>query len=1329
MEKLLPTKIFSAVFVVFSFFLTGCEKDIENEEVEGANPRVEYDNLSENPWVVYLVEPGNELSFKNSNHIRKALNYAKIPYNEINRFDFNKKPEVGNSVKVIVIYDLEPLNKNAMNFLIEFVVKGGHIFIPSVGTNKNFGFLAGVRGDANFEIDTISQGFKFQSSFLPALKGKQYRNENKHFGLQADNYRENIEILATSISEENYPLIIKNKIGNGSVITFNTDQYSQKQERGLFFAAILQGLEGVPYPVANASSIMLDDFPAPLYNVKMEPVTSEMDISQARFYTEVWWKDMLKLAREEGLEYSAYVCFDYSNRTSPPFNFPEWEQSVLTGSNGNNAADKLMVDFQNSTHEVALHGYNHASLTGEVWPNKNYMGLSLKAVKKRWAARNYGQLPVSYVPPSNIIDSTGFVALEENIPEIIYNASIYLGNFEDGGDREFDSEPYNNHFFNFPRITSGFSLTSTRQFNQQSLYLYTGVWTHFIHPDDIYQIPGEEPRESAGDYTLRNINSYGWRVSEDGSPGLFPRFRQYIKDVKKTFPLIRFLKVSEAAKITQNWREIPYNFTENDSEVEVAASIQNTENQNFWFAYISEKNTTEAESFLKSKQFKFTKTPFLDGYLFNIQTREKKLSLPKFENNYSKDFSEITHIYESYLLIEPSEDLGDIDKEIDELKSKIAESSIFEREDWLKLFQYLGWNNRQNEIWPLLERKYSENKSSVYVNLSSEFTTQNDYPHLEIRKRWMLRQIDLQPENLKLRKDFIDYFGSNSEVQLSKGELLTLIERTKVDAELSSYLSLLNEKHPEAALNLVKGIEPCWENFRLAASTISWIFADAKQYSQALQWSTCSDDIAESAIDYWRVQMGEYEFLKEGNFPLYIEYLIADNNKKAAQKLLEIEACREDLKHLAATISYTYSDQGSYRKALEWSSCVPDFPLAERMQWFYSLENFSEVERLYANYSKKDNPKEKEAIQIFMTEYYLGRSEMLKSWELASELPESNNKERLRRQLNNTVVFLNTKLKRQLLEEYPSIFYPEVSSKIKQNLRITEGDFVQIGSNIISDRLDPTSVGLEAVFGTRDKKLNQHQFGLSRYNAYSIPFQGEQENNEDMELHGLVYRFKTRERIEKFNFGLGSRLEFNETGRAYLHVEASASIAKDSLYSSFQFFRKPAITGPAYILDIYQTQLNVYEELQFKEKFQAVFYIEGNHYNDEDIMDVQALTSLSMDFKLNKMAKFRPYTEFSGMLGNSNRSNGFPYWTLDERFYGGLGMAYEYVNENNFWKINLDAGYFLDTFSDEFQRYRGSVVWPVTKYLHLNTQAEFFTLKNFYSNNFTFGLKYFLKDN
>ncbi|MBE7638967.1 DUF2194 domain-containing protein [Salegentibacter sp. BLCTC] len=1310
-------------------FIAGCEADGEDSKSIKSNPRVLYDEISNTPLVAYILDAENDLSLKNSRHIRKTLNYAKIPFGEISQEDFNKEPGIPGSVKSIVIYNLAQLNPRAMDFLINFVANGGHLFIPTTGVDKNFGFLAGVKADADLQINTSAKGFLFKTDFIPGLKGKHYRNSTIHYGLKENNFKEEVEVLATAFSEESYPLIIKNRIGEGTVISFNTEQFSQKQERGLFFAAILEGLEGVPYPIANASSIMLDDFPAPLYNAKMEPVQSEMDLSQADFYSKVWWKDMLKLAKEEDIAYTAYVCFDYSNKTTPPFNFGEWERSILEGQNG---SDKLMFSIRNSRHEIDLHGYNHVSLTQAEWPSKSYMGLSLQAVKKRWAARGYGELPKSYVPPSNIIDSTGFLALEENIPSIKYNASLYLGDFEEGGYREFDPEPYNYHFFNFPRITSGFAMTSTQEFNQQSLYLYTGIWTHFIHPDDIYQIPGDEGLDSAGDYILRNINAYGWSVSDDGSPGLLPRFRDYIRGVKETFPLIRFLKVSEAAKITKNWRETTYQFSEGEKTVQVSAQTKNSaENENFWFVYISAENNNEIESYLTQNKRKYTKTPLLEGFLYNIQTFKNQLSLPKFKNNSPSNLqNSLQQEFEVYLSTKPSENQGDVEVErkIEELKSEISVANNFNRQTWIDLFKYLGWEGRQDEIWPLLEQKYSKNASSVYVALSVEFTAQSDYPNLETRRRWMLRQIALYPKNVDIRKDFIAYFGSDTEVQLSRNELLKLIDNANSAENRFGYLSLLNQKFPETAFNLVKDIAPCREDFKSAASTISWVFADAGEYEKAILWSKCSKEIGEESVNNWRLQSGDYEFFKEKNFPIYIEYLIADNNKKAAQELLEIKACDKGLKPLAATIAYTYGNQGSFRKALEWSACADNFPVVERMQWLYALKNYNEVERLYANYSVKNNLKEKELIQTFMAEYYLGRGQITKAWKLTSQLVDSEKKERLRRQLNKDVRYLSSLEKRMLLKGYPSLFYPEVAAQLKHNLRITEGDFLSLKSNIISDRLEPTSFGTEAVYGIRDKKLHQHQFGLSYYKAYAIPVQESLKNNIDEQLPGLIYRFKSRERLEKINYGFGTRLEFNEVGKAYLHLNASASISIDSLYSSVQLSRKPAITGPAYSLDIYQTQLNIYEELQFKKKFRAILYLEGNHFSD-DVQDIQALTGISMDIVLNDKSKFKPYSEISGMLGNSTRTGGYPYWTLDKRLYGGMGLAYEYLDENNFWKINLDAGYFLDTFSDEFQRYRGNITWPISKYLYFDARAEFYTLKNFYSNNFTFGLKYIFKEN
>jgi hypothetical protein len=618
-------------FKVLSFLaivlVLGCAQDKDANSKEALKSKAKTESSNSDALVSYLFDAEKKLSIKNRDHVEKTLEYAKIPFAQTSLKDFNEQPKLNSKIRVVVIYELASLKEAAVQELVRFVGNGGHLVITSVGIDKNYAFFAGIKADANFEIDTEASGFLFKTDFLPALKGKEYRSTTTHYGLKSENFSEKVEILATSLSHEEYPSIIKNKIGNGSAIVFNTEQFSEKQDRGLFFAAILKGLEGVPYPIANVSSIFLDDFPAPLYQVKMEPVASEMDITQADYYSKVWWKDMLELAKEEGLSYSAYVCFDYSNKTLPRFNFSEWE---LSTRNGKNVADELMHDFKNSNHELALHGYNHVSLTKEEWPSINYMGLSLEAVKKRWAAKSFGKLPVSYVPPSNIIDSIGFVALERYMPSIRYNASIYLGYFDEGGKREFDPEPYNDHFFNFPRITSGYNMTPTKEFNQQSLYLYTGIWSHFIHPDDIYQIPGEDSNASAGDYSLRNPKSYGWYKSKDGSPGLLPRFHDYIKEVKNTFPLIRFLKVSEAAKITENWRNQAFDFKTTKDQILVnAVSKKYQKKKNFWFVYASEENSEQLTSYLEKQALTFTKTIFLEGYLFNVETEAPQIMLTK----------------------------------------------------------------------------------------------------------------------------------------------------------------------------------------------------------------------------------------------------------------------------------------------------------------------------------------------------------------------------------------------------------------------------------------------------------------------------------------------------------------------------------------------------------------------------------------------------------------------------------------------------------------------------------------------------------------------------
>ena len=161
-------------------------------------------------------------------------------------------------------------------------------------------------------------------------------------------------------------------------------------------------------------------------------------------------------------------------------------------------------------------------------------------------------------------------------------------------------------------------------------------------------------------------------------------------------------------------------------------------------------------------------------------------------------------------------------------------------------------------------------------------------------------------------------------------------------------------------------------------------------------------------------------------------------------------------------------------------------------------------------------------------------------------------------------------------------------------------------------------------------------------------------------------------------------------------------------------------------MNIYRAQATVYEELQLKNNLNIVATLEGNYYTDGAV-DGLVLAKVGYNLKLATNSTLIPFVEGSGMLGNRDQREGFPYWTIKERLYGGGGLNYRYKNLPSKLEAQINTGAFLDTFSGSFLRYGGSLSYPVSDYFIINANAEFFTIKNFYSNNFVLGLKYYLK--
>ncbi|MDQ7918418.1 DUF2194 domain-containing protein [Mesonia sp. MT50] len=1238
---------------------------------------------------------------------------------------------------MLVFFETYFFNKTAIKKTLNFVETGGTVVFATLDESRLLKYLGGIKSGVDIGYNTTALGYHFNNNFLPNLKGKKTNNKQVHGGFSRESFKDDISILATAYNDDYYPVIIENKVNNGNVILFNKYGELEKLDRGLLFAAILSGLENIAYPIANVATISLDDFPAPLYPILSEPIESELDITQKEYYKNVWWPDMLALADKYHIDYSAYVCFDYRNKTEPPFLFTEWELSYSEKKGIKKySSDLLMKSLKESRHELGLHGYNHQSLLKSDWPNQKYMELGLHAARKRWIGSRYGKLPVSYVPPSNDIDSIGFKALENSFRSIKYNCSLYLGDFEDGSDREFAVEPYNAHFYNFPRISSGYLMDGDEQFNAQSLLLYTGIWTHFIHPDDVYQIKSKNGIAAAGDYAYRNKENYGWRLSKDGSIGLLPRFENYLKEIQDVFPMLDFVTVERGVKNTQDWQKQTY-YRELGNDYYSVTNTKSLDRKQHWFNYIKRNHAAKTEFFLSKKNIPFSKTPFLKGFLFQIETSTGKLKLPS--SSLQNSSIRPIDLYQEYtdFKTESSENGEVIYKSLTE--KYIAEGKVLQAiehlqknfkikrastKELLELNTYLGWESKNKEIWETLNLQLANfGATQEVVAASITISEAEGFLDVQTTKKWLPLQLEKYPNDSLLQLAYLTNIGTYfQEKSIPVSRITSLLEGNASQQKAKNLLETLAYNYPKVFLKLVEAIPSCAKNYSFLGENITWFYANKNQFKKAIAWSDCSS-VSQENIEYWRMQTGEYAFLKERNYPKYIEYLLYNKPKQALRELMNANACKQDLSSsLQQDIAYAYGSTGTFRKAILWANCVEDFNTIDKLIWYQKLENYDKMEIIVV--SIPDDHPDKIKATALLVEDYLAKGDLLNAWKWVDQLPDSATKLKYQDILNKEVVYATTQNQKILLKNYASLFYLETAKSIKTEIIKNENSFIETSSALVTDKLDATSFGNKITYGFRDQNLNTHKIGLTQFNAYELGTSNAEDFNHY--LYGAEYTFLKKEREYKINYNGNFGLQLDQEQQVFVHALVQANFAKDSLFSSAQLRLRPAITGPAYSLDVYQTQLNIYEELSLKKSFTVIANLETNYYSDA-VLDATLTGKFSKSFLWLKDHSFTSYTEISGTLGDKDRESGYPYWSTKERIYGGLGLDYSLKNKATGIELNLDVSAFLDSYSESFQRFIGNLKLPVSSRFYINANAEFYTLENFNSNNFNLSLKYYLE--
>jgi len=201
-------------------------------------------------------------------------------------------------------------------------------------------------------------------------------------------------------------------------------------------------------------------------------------------------------------------------------------------------ADNLIIygrEILRNNGELGIHGYNHQSLAErgyikqdldyKPWEKEDMAG-SIREVL-RFARSGFPEYSFkNYVPPSNILSPPGREAIAAAMPDLVAISSIYLEGYTgDAYTQEF--EVADDGIIELPRTSDGYANSHETNWSILNSVSSLGVYSHFIHPDDIL-----DPERSGGktweilakDYNdlLENVNEkFGWLRQMTATEGAF----------------------------------------------------------------------------------------------------------------------------------------------------------------------------------------------------------------------------------------------------------------------------------------------------------------------------------------------------------------------------------------------------------------------------------------------------------------------------------------------------------------------------------------------------------------------------------------------------------------------------------------------------------------------------------------------------------------------------------------------------------------------------------------------------------------------------------------
>lgn len=481
------------------------------------------------PRALVLYSPGREDSLGYEKNIRLALEHLRIRADSL---DLTRTQSVSYTDYDMVIlataYWEDEMTESCAR-LMNYVEEGGKLLLATVPESLGAQFDTGYRrmGIVDFgdylTYDTIS----FEQDLLPGMAGRTFSGETFSDVALSVTLEDSacVYAWAQDAAGRRTPLIWSYDCGRGRVAVFNSTSGKGDFWRGIVAGCVNTLSDTVMYPVVNALCLFIDDFPSPQYESESDVVRDEYNRSAKEFYRDIWWPDMLQIAKAYGDVYTGLFVATYNDETDPARQ--AYTESATELYFGNSL-------LKNGC-EMGAHGYNHQPLTGaggtpadmhyQPWANVAGMTASLTRLKEITGQMFPAVTLRSYVPPSNYLSAEGRQAVRQALPDLEVISGIYTNEEEEGDVYVQDFTVAEDGIAEFPRVTAGMAPDDYEQMSALSALGLYGTFSHFIHPDDVF-----DPDRSGGK---------SWEE-------LYRAYCAWMKDIHTSYPWLRSLTATEA---------------------------------------------------------------------------------------------------------------------------------------------------------------------------------------------------------------------------------------------------------------------------------------------------------------------------------------------------------------------------------------------------------------------------------------------------------------------------------------------------------------------------------------------------------------------------------------------------------------------------------------------------------------------------------------------------------------------------------------------------------------------------------------------------------------